>query len=98
MHFNGLDFLFKQGSSNDMNNYRPISVISVVTKEFERITYDQLYNYLSQHDIISNDQSGFRHLHSTVTALLKATFDSWPYNIDCINVNCCNISRLNEGL
>ena len=31
--------LFKQGSSSDMNNYRPISVISVVAKVFERITF-----------------------------------------------------------
>ena len=78
--------LFKQGSSNDMNNYRPISVISVVAKVFERITYDQLYNYLSQHDIFSKNQSGFRPLHSTVTALLEAA-DSWAYNIDRGNVN-----------
>ena len=45
--------LFKQGSSSDMNNYRPISVISVVAKVFERITYDQLYANLSEHSIIS---------------------------------------------
>ena len=34
--------LFKQGSSSDMNNYRPISVISVVAKVFEIITYSQV--------------------------------------------------------
>ena len=34
--------LFKQGSSSDMNNYRPISVISVVAKVFEIITYNQV--------------------------------------------------------
>ena len=34
--------LFKQGSSSDINNYRPISVISVMAKGFERITYDQV--------------------------------------------------------
>ena len=38
--------LFKQGKSFDLNNYRPISVISVVAKVFERIVYDQLYNFL----------------------------------------------------
>ena len=37
--------LFKQGESSDLNNYRPISVISVVAKVFERIVYDQLYNF-----------------------------------------------------
>ena len=34
--------LFKQGSSSDMNSYRPISVISVVAKVFEIITYNQV--------------------------------------------------------
>ena len=75
-----------------MNNYRPISVISVVAKVFERITYDQLYNYLSQHDIFSKNQSGVRPFHSTATAPLEAA-DSWAYNIDR-----GNISRFKEGL
>ena len=45
--------LFKQGESSDLNNYRPISVISVVAKVFERIVYDQLYNFLNGEEIIS---------------------------------------------
>ena len=53
---------------------------------FERIIYDQLYNFLTNEDIISNHQSGFRSLHSTVTALLEAT-DDWAFNIDRGNVN-----------
>ena len=78
--------LFKQGDSSDLNNYRPISVISVVAKVFERIVYDQLYNFLSTEGIISDQQSGFRSLHSTVSALLEAT-DSWAFNIDRGYVN-----------
>ena len=78
--------LFKQGEPSDLNNYRPISVISVIAKVFERIIYDQLYNFLTNEDIISNHQSGFRSLHSTVTALLEAT-DDLAFNIDCGNVN-----------
>ena len=65
--------MFKQGESSDLNNYRPISVISVVAKVFERIVYDQLYNFLNSEEISSKQQSDFRSLHSTVTALLKAT-------------------------
>ena len=64
-----------------MNNYRPISVISVVAKVFERIAYDQLYTYLVDNYFIHRYQSGFRTTHSTVTALLEAT-DSWAYNVD----------------
>ena len=78
--------MFKQGEPSDLNNYRPISVISVIAKVFERIIYDQLYNFLTNEDIISNHQSGFRSLHSTVTALLEAT-DDWAFNIDRGNVN-----------
>jgi len=78
--------LFKQGEPSDLNNYRPISVISVIAEVFERIIYDQLYNFLTNEDIISNHQSGFRSLHSTVTALLEAT-DDWAFNIDRGNVN-----------
>ena len=78
--------LFKQGESSDLNNHRPISVISVVAKVFGRIVYDQLYNLLNSEEIISKQQSGFRSLHSTVTALLEAT-DSWAFNIDRGYVN-----------
>ena len=78
--------MFKQGERSDLNNYRPISVISVIAKVFERIVYDQLYSFLAKEDVISKQQSGFRSLHSTVTALLEAT-DSWAFNIDCGNVN-----------
>ena len=38
--------IFKNGSKTALNNYRPISVIPAVAKIFEKIIYDQLYNYL----------------------------------------------------
>ena len=61
--------LFKQGDRDDLNNYRPISVISIVAKVFERILFDQVYTYLEEHNSICKHQSGFRAAHSTVTAL-----------------------------
>ena len=41
---------------------------------------------MSNEDAISTHQSGFRSLHSTVTALFEAT-DNWAFNIDRGNVN-----------
>jgi len=73
--------IFKQSDRSDMDNYRPISVISAIAKVFERIVYNQLSSYLSQNNILSPYQSGFRSFHSTVTALLEAT-DNWVFNID----------------
>ena len=73
--------VFKKGTKSDPNNYRPISVIPVVSKIFEKLIYDQVYQYLTANDILTNCQSGFRSLHSTLSALLEAT-DSWCVNID----------------
>ena len=57
--------LFKQVEASDLNNYRPISVISFIAKVFERIVYDQLYKFLSNEDIIStHHQSGLRSLYT----------------------------------
>ena len=78
--------LFKNGQRSDLKNYLPISVTHIVAKVFERIIYDQLYAYLNDNDVISCRRSGFRSLHSTVTALLQAT-DNLAHNIDKGNVN-----------
>ncbi|XP_015768412.1 PREDICTED: RNA-directed DNA polymerase from mobile element jockey-like [Acropora digitifera] len=71
----------KCGNRSDPSNYRPISIIPVVAKVFERIAYDQVYRYLTEYKLLYCYQSGFRTLHSTVTALIEAT-DSWSLNVD----------------
>ena len=63
------------------HNYCPISVISTIGKVFGRIIYYQLFTNLSDHNSLSNHQSEFHVLRSTVTALLKTC------NIDMGNVN-----------
>ena len=76
----------KQGKRNCVDNYRPISIVPVVAKAFERIIYDQVHSFISENRLLTNCQSGFRGLHSTVTALLEAT-NEWAYDIDNGNVN-----------
>ena len=73
--------VFKKGKKDDMNNYRSISVISVAAKIFEKLIFEQLYEYLNNNNLISVSQSGFRTLHSTLTALIEAV-DNWSINID----------------
>ena len=73
--------IHKGSAKTDPNNYRPISVLPILTKMFEKIVFDQLYLYLTQNDILTKFQSGFRSNHSTLTALLQAT-EKWLKNID----------------
>ena len=78
--------IFKQGERRDLNNYRPISIIPVVAKVLERIIYNQIYSFITDNNLLCNNQSGFQSLHSTVTALLEST-NNWAYNIDHGRVN-----------
>ena len=68
----------------------------MAAKVFERISYDKVYAYLSEHYIISKSQSGFHSIHSTVTALLEAT-DRWSFDIDCGNINAIVFVDLNKA-
>ena len=65
--------IFKAGDRCDVNNYRPISVISAVARIFEKIVYDQLDDYVTKNNLINPRQSGFRSLFSTTTAMLDLT-------------------------
>ena len=73
--------VFKDGNKNDCGNYRPISVISVVAKIFEKLVYQQLKSFMTINNILVEQQSGFRAQHSTETTLLSST-NEWLYNMD----------------
>ena len=73
--------IFKKGSTQDKSNYRPISLLPVVSRLFEKLVFDQLHSYCNDNKLIFSDQSGFRSLHSTLTSLLRCTND-WYLNID----------------
>ena len=57
--------IFKKGSRMDPSNYRPISLLPLISKIFEKIVHDQMIDYLAQYNILYKYQSGFRTKHST---------------------------------
>lgn len=59
----------KGGDAGDVGNYRPISVLPIFSKIFEKAMYLQLYSYLSSKSILSDNQFGFREGRSTVNAV-----------------------------
>ena len=62
--------LFKEGDRTDPSNYRPISILPTMGKICERVVHTQLYDYCTQHNVISESQSGFRKEYSTCTCLI----------------------------
>ena len=73
--------IFKDGEKTNKSNYRPISVLPVISRLFEKLVTDQLYKHMDENGQFSNDQSGFLRLCSTVTCLLKNT-DDWYNGLD----------------
>ena len=65
--------LYKKGTKTDTKNFRPISLLPIVSKIFEKVIHDQTMEYLTDNNIIYKYQSGFRKNHSTDTSLSYLT-------------------------
>jgi hypothetical protein len=63
--------LHKRGPRDHFSNYRPISLLSVVSKVLEKAVYHQIADYAEKY-ILPASQHGFRHGRSTTSALLSA--------------------------
>ena len=56
---------------NNLSNYRPISILPTLSKVFEKIVHNQVYNYFSNFNLFFNSQYGFRENHSTEFASIE---------------------------
>ena len=64
--------IYKKGSVNDEQNYRPISLLPNLSKIFEKTLYSRLMSFLENNNVLSDRQNGFRRGKSTVRALYQA--------------------------
>ena len=65
--------IFKSGARNNVNNYQPISVLSLVSKIMESTIQEQFLAFLTENDLLSVYQLGFWKKHSTETAIVYLT-------------------------
>ena len=64
--------IFKEGSKTDVKNYRPISLLSIFSKIFEKVMHKRLVNFLNKNNSLCENQYGFRSGRSCEHALLNA--------------------------
>ena len=76
--------IHQKKSKNDKSNYRPISLLPILSKIFEKIIFESLYSYYIKNNLLVNCQSGFikgdscvSQLHS-ITHTIHKNLDSNP--------------------
>ena len=79
--------VFKKGLTTKKSNYRPISLLSIFSKIFEKVMYQRLYKFLDTYELLFNMQFGFRSGHSTDHALVSLT-ESIKLSLDKNRVGC----------
>ena len=63
--------MFKKGSKTDPKNYRPISLLPLLSKLIEKAIHIQTQEYLDKHGLLYKFQSGFRKKYSTDSCLVQ---------------------------
>ena len=61
--------ILKKGDAKEMKNYRPVSCLTAASKVLEKVVCEQLTRFVEVHQILPNNQHGFRANRSTMTAL-----------------------------
>ena len=65
--------LHKGRHTQDVNHFRPISLLSIFDKIIEQVIHRRLHHFLEHHDILLANQFGFRKNNSTYYALMEIT-------------------------
>ena len=65
----------KKNDKQLVNNYRPISLLPIFGKVFEKIIFNKIYNFLLEENLLNSNQSGFRPSDSCINQLLAITHE-----------------------
>ena len=79
----------------EIASYRPVVLLPVISKVMERIVASSIQAYLSDHQLLSKAQHGFRSNHSCTTNLIFA-LDDWTRSVDgggCVHACYLDISK-----
>ena len=78
--------VFKKGGKQFLKNYRPISLLTIIRKFFERLLYNQMFEIFVRNDLISQNHSGFKPGDSCVNQLLAITHEIYKSFDACLDI------------
>ena len=76
----------KKGDKQILKNYRPISLLPIAGKIFERLLYDRMFEFFIENNLISKNESGFRPGDSCINQLLSITHEVYQSFDDNLEV------------
>jgi hypothetical protein len=87
--------IFKKGKKEDINNYRPISILTSFSKIFEKVMQTRLLKHLNNHNILAQEQYGFRANLKTDDALFHLTNQTLnaPNNNSLVGAIFCDLEK-----
>ena len=85
--------VFKKGDKQFVNNYRPISLLPITGKIFERLLYNQMFEFFIRNDLISQNQSGFKPGDFCINQLLAITYEICKFFDACLRAVFLDISK-----
>ncbi len=88
--------ILKHGDAADVSNYRPISLLPILSKVLEKTVSTQLVHYLEANKLLSKNQHGFRPKLSTATALTVVTDEIFK-NMDSKKVSLLSLCDLSKA-
>ena len=65
--------IHNKNQKNLLKNYRPVSLLPICSKIFERLIFNSIYNYLHKHKLLHPNQSGFKPGDSCTNQLISIT-------------------------
>ena len=74
--------IHKKGEKDLIKNYRPVSLLPIFGKIFERLIFNSLFKCIDENEMVNPNQSGFRPFDSCVNQLLSINHEIFS-NFDC---------------
>ena len=63
--------IHKEDDKQNVKNYRPVSLLPIFSKIFERLIFNEMYSFFIENDLISSNQPGFKQGQSCINQLLS---------------------------